>query len=395
MTTIVVSGALANRCLNGGGAWVRLNWILGFQRLGCRVYFVEEIKQATCQDAAGAPCAFADSVNLAYFKEITRQFGLDETAALIYEGGQEIHGPGQAELLALAESADLLVNISGHLACEPFFSRFRRKAFLDIDPGFTQIWHAGGITGARLAGHDKYFTIGENIGTPACSIATNGMSWERVRPPVVLPEWPVTSAAADRRFTTVASWRGPYGPVQYQGKTFGLKVHEFRKVFALPERSRQPDGSPCQFEIALNIHPADEKDLQALLRHGWRITNPRQAAGDPASFRRYVQDSAAEFSPAQAIYVETGSGWFSDRTVCYLASGKPALVQDTGFSRNYPVGEGLLAFRTLDEAVAGAEAIFRDYEKHCRAAREIAEAFFDSDKVLSRFLKEVGVAMLR
>jgi hypothetical protein len=166
---------------------------------------------------------------------------------------------------------------------------------------------------------------------------------------------------------------------------FGLKVHEFRKFLELPRRS------PYVFELALDIHPSDVKDLESLRRNGWRIVDPKQVVPDPAAFRQYLQTSSAEFSTAKGVYVETNSGWFSDRTVRYLASGKPALVQDTGFSRNYPVGEGLIAFRTLDEAVAGAEAIVRDYEKHCLAARKIAETSFDSDKVLARFLKEVGV----
>jgi hypothetical protein len=141
----------------------------------------------------------------------------------------------------------------------------------------------------------------------------------------------------------------------------------------------------------LNIHPADKKDFDSLRGHGWHIVDPKDVAADPSAFRRYVQTSAAEFSVAQGIYVETQSGWFSDRTVCYLASGKPVLVQDTGFSRNYPVGEGLVAFRTLDEAVAGAEQIVRDYDRHCRAARALAEGYFDSNKVLGRLLDEVGL----
>ena len=186
------------------------------------------------------------------------------------------------------------------------------------------------------------------------------------------------------RFTTIASWRGPYGPVEYGGKRFGLKVHEFRKFIELPERAKQT------FEIALDIHPADEQDRIALGRHGWQLVDPRSVAADPAAFRRYVQTSGAELSVAQEIYVDTGSGWFSDRTVRYLASGKPALVQDTGFSRNLPVGEGLLAFSTLQEAIAGVERIAADYEHHCRAARELAETFFDSEKVLSQFMKEIG-----
>jgi hypothetical protein len=206
-----------------------------------------------------------------------------------------------------------------------------------------------------------------------------------MRQPVVLGCWPAWSEADPDRFTTVANWRGSYGPVQYGGKTFGLKVHEFRKFVDLPRLARQ------RFEIALNIHPADEKDLNLLRHHCWRIVDPKMVAPNPVAFRRYVRASGAEFSVAQGIYVETESGWFSDRTVHYLASGKPALVQDTGFSRNYPVGEGLVAFRTLDEAVTGAMRIADDYEEHCRAARLLATTYFDSDKVLGHLVEEVGV----
>jgi hypothetical protein len=142
------------------------------------------------------------------------------------------------------------------------------------------------------------------------------------------------------------------------------------------------------FEIALDIHPGDAGDRDALLEHGWRLTDPRTEVPGPSEFRRYVERSGAEFSVAQGIYVETGSGWFSDRTTRYLASGKPALVQDTGFSRNYPVGEGLLAFRTPDEAAAGASRIATRYDDHSAAARALAEEHFDSDKVLARFLEK-------
>src|SRR6185295_6838385 len=143
------------------------------------------------------------------------------------------------------------------------------------------------------------------------------------------------------------------------------------------------------FEIALDVHPADRRDVESLLGHGWTLADPGDVAGDPLAFRQYVQQSSAEFSVAQGIYVETNSGWFSDRTVRYLASGKPALVQDTGFGRTYPVGEGLLGFTTLEDAVAGAARIARDYEQHCRAARALAEAHFDSDKVLAELVDAV------
>jgi hypothetical protein len=386
MKTAIVSGAIANKYRRGGAVWTRLNWVLGLRKLGFRVVFIEQIERANCLDSAGAVTTFEDCVNRAYFQQVAEQFGLSESAALVYDNGRQVHGPGWAELLEAAGAADLLLNITGHLTLEPLKSRPRRKVYVDLDPGYTQFWHAAGNPGPRLEGHDYFFTVGENIGKSGCPIPTGGVRWRPVRQPVVLEEWPVSADGPRDRFTTVASWRGPYGPVQQEGTTFGLKVHEFRKFIELPRQV------PATFEIALDIHAGDAKDLQRLRDHGWRVVDPTEVAADPSSFRRYVQASGAEFSVAQGIYVQTGSGWFSDRTVRYLASGKPALVQDTGFSRNYPVGEGLVAFRTPEEAGAGAEAIRRDYPAHCRAARALAETYFDSDKVLGRLLEEVGVA---
>ena len=386
MTTIVVSGAVANKYRNGGAVWTRLSWILGFRQLGFPVVFLEQLDQAGCVDASGAPAHFEQSASLAYFRQIVEHFDLAGSAALIYDGGAEVWGMPYAELLDLAESADLLVNITGHLTHAPLLRRLRRKAYVDLDPGYTQFWHAAGNPGPHLAGHDVYITVGENIGLPTCSIPTDDIPWRPIRQPVVLEHWPVSTEGNPGRFTTVASWRGPYGRVEHEGRTFGLKAHEVRKFVEIPGHAAQT------FEIALDIHPADAKDLDLLHRHGWQVVDPRVVAPDPMAFRRYVQTSGAEFSVAQGIYVETGSGWFSDRTVRYLASGKPALVQDTGFSRNYPVGEGLLAFRTLAEAVTGAERIAQDYERHCRAARSLAETYFDSAIVLGRLLDEAGIA---
>jgi hypothetical protein len=386
MTTVLVSGAIANKYFNGGAAWTRLSWVLGLKKLGFEVYFVEQIDREACVDASGCVTAFEESVNLAYFKLIMKQFDLSRSAALIYEGGKHTYGLSYTEVLDLAEASDLLVNITGHLALEPLVRRLHRKAYIDLDPGFTQFWHAAGNAGARLAGHDLYFTVGENIGTPVCQIPIGDIRWRPTRQPVVLDHWPVSREGDRGRFTTVASWRGPYGAVRYGGKTFGLKVHEFRKFIELPERTQQT------FELALNIHPADVKDLNLLRHHCWQIVNPGIVVPDPVAFRRYVQTSGAEFSVAQGVYVETESGWFSDRTVRYLASGKPVLVQDTGLSRNYPVGDGLVTFRTLDEAVLGAERIASDYDRHCRTARSLAEAYFDSDRVLERLIEQVGIA---
>ena len=381
---VIVAGALANKPFNGGEAWVRMSWLRGFEQLGCQVYFLEQIAPQTCVDEQGAPSSFEDSVNLAYFQEVVAALGFEGRAALACEDESSVAGARFPDLDQVTRSADLMVNISGHLRMPRLFNGPRVKAYVDIDPGFTQYWHAEGINGASLAGHDLYYTIGENIGGPECPIPSGGFDWRPVRQPVLLEDWPfVDPHAGFNRFTTIASWRGSFGQVEAGGRRFGLKVHEFRKVIDLPRLAG------LDFEIALDIHPADVRDRDSLLAHGWRLVDPKAASGDPFDFRRYVQQSGAEFSVAQGIYVETNSGWFSDRTVRYLASGKPALVQDTGFSRHLPVGRGLMTFRTPQEAADGARHIAREYEAHAEAARAIATDFFKSDIVLGKVLDDV------
>lgn len=387
---VVVAGALANKPANGGEAWVRLSWVRGLERLGCRVALVEEIAEAGCTDAARRPAVFAASVNRAWFVDVTARFGLTGRAGLVCDNG-EGEGLTRAEVADLAAGADLLVNISGHLADPELFGAFRRRAYIDIDPGFTQFWHAAGQNGARLAGHHLYFTIGELIGDFGCPIPVGEFRWRPTRQPVVLDDWPAAdhhpaggaATPAATRFTTVASWRGPFGPVETDRRRFGLKVHEFRKFLPLPGLVRG-----ARFEAALAIHPEERPDLARLDDGGWALADPTRVAGTPDAFRDYVAGSAAEFSAAQGIYVETRSGWFSDRTTRYLASGRPALVQDTGFSEIIPVGKGLVAFSTLEEAAAGADSILADYDCHAAAARLLAESYFDSDLVLTRFLED-------
>ena len=384
---IVICAALANRPCNGGGAWVRLSWLRGFERLGCDVYFLEQIRREHCIDAAGAPADFEASLNLAYFRQVISAFGFEGRAALVSDDGSTSYGASPADVGHIVRSADLLINITGHLTMPVFLEAARTKAYIDMDPGFTQYWHAQGLSGAHLKGHDLFYTVGENIGTAGCTIPTVGFDWRPIRQPVVLEDWPVADRAGGfDRFTTIASWRGAFGNLDADGRRFGLKVHEFRKVIDLPNRTG------LDFEIALDIHPGDGRDRESLTAHNWHVVDPRRASGTPEDFRRYVQQSSAEFSVAQGIYVETNGGWFSDRTVRYLASGRPALVQDTGFSRQLPVGQGLVAFRTLDEAVEGAQRIAAEYEAHANAARTIAETYFDSDTVLLPLLDDAKAA---
>lgn len=366
MKTVVVSGALANKPGQGGEAWVRLNWLLGFRKLGFDVWFIEQISPG---EGVGR--------GRGYFEKVTQEFGFGDRAALLYDDGSPLCGPSICDLCEVADSADLLVNIGGHLHVQPLFGRFRRKAYIDIDPGFTQFWQASGNRGSRLEGHDVFFTIAENIGHPGCPIPTCGIEWRPIRPPVVLDRWRAPEGPFDR-FTTIANWRGAFGSVVFEGVTYGLKVHEFRKVMGLPNRTPHP------MEIALGIHPGDGRDLQLLHENGWHLVDPQAVASEPATFQSYVQTSGAEFSVAQGIYVQTRSGWFSDRTAVYLASGRPVLVQDTGGT--LPKGAGFLTFSTMEEAVAGIHRIAEDYPHQCAAARTMAERWFDSDTVLGGLL---------
>lgn len=380
MSTILVSGAIANKPLSGGEAWVRMSWVRGLRRLGWDVCLVEQIDSSQCLDSEGRAVPLESSVNLSTFESAVSALAPDCPAALICDGGQTTFGLAFDDVVDRAEDAELLVNISGHLDIEPIKAGPRRRAYVDVDPGFTQIWAADDAA-VRLGGHDVYFTVGENIGMPDCPIPTGGLEWLPLPPPVTLADWPVVPAVADGRCTTVATWRSPLGTLSHGEVEFQGKHHQWRRVAELPRLTSQ------KFEIALQIHPGDSEDRASMEGNGWRLVDPREVAGDPLAFRSYVQGSAAEFSVAHPVYVDTASGWLSDRTVRYLASGRPALVQDTGAGRRYPVGEGLLTFDTVEEAVAGAAAIDRDYEAHSQAARSLAETYFDSDLVLERFLE--------
>ena len=382
--SIVIAGSLAQRPGIGGHAWVFLQYLLGFQRLGWDVLFLDRLQAGMCADAAGHPCAFDKSENRRYFLEVMRRFGLQDSFSLDYNRGEQVVGLPRHTVLQQAKSAAVLINVMGFLNDEQILGAAPRRAFLDIDPGFGQMWQALGLC-QIFHGYDFYVTIGLNIGRPECDIPTCGLDWITTPQPIVLDLWPQPPVQSAGRFTSIVSWRGPFGPIEYNGQTYGLRVHAFRKFFELPRRSGRA------FELALDIDPSETADLARLAENGWSLVNPRSVAGDPESYQSYIQNSWAEFMVAKEMYVKAKSGWVSDRSLPYLASGKPVLMQDTYLKHLYPTGEGLLAFSTLDEAVAGVEQITRNYERHSRAARQIAEEYFDSDKVLSRLLTKLGV----
>jgi hypothetical protein len=290
-------------------------------------------------------------------------------------------GDGGAGHRDFAASADVVVNLAGTLR-DPALLVAPVRAYVDLDPGFTQVWHDQG-TDVGLAGHTHHLTVGLSVGTAASTVPCCGRRWLPVPPPVVLDQWPVAARLERDALTTVASWRG-YGSVEADGVTYGQKAHAWRDLLTIPR------GAPRPCTPALGIHPAEVQDLAALAAHGWDLLDPAEVAATPDAYRRFVQGSLAELGVSKQGYVTSRSGWFSDRSACYLASGRPVVAQDTGFGDHLPTGAGLLSFATADEAVAATSAVVADYERHRRAARELAAAHLDARIVLTDVLHHLG-----
>jgi hypothetical protein len=377
---IFVSGMIAADPRQGGATWAVLQYVLGLRDLGHDVFLVEPIVPGSIRPEARP---LAESVSARYFQEVVSRFGLRGRAALLRQDTGESIGLSSTDLRHAAADADLLINISGMLREPELRNRIPRCVYLDLDPAFNQLWHAAEGIDVGLDGHTHYVTVGTCIGQAACDVPTCGRPWITTLQPILLSEWPSSRGDAAAPWTTVGNWRG-YGSIQYKGRHFGQKAHSQRKFMAVPRRTNE------RFLLALAIHPAETDDLTALQANGWGLVEPAAVAATPDDYRAFIHASKGEFGIAKSGYVVSRSGWFSDRSVCYLASGRPVLAQDTGFSVAVPTGCGLMAFSTEDEAVAGLEAIGRNYDRHARAARELAEACFDSKRVLNRLLDEVS-----
>jgi hypothetical protein len=381
---IIVGGVISLQPFSAGNAWDRLHYAIGLRQLGHEVLFVEEIEPEWCVDREGRPVPLEQSVNRQVFRELMRRFQLEPDACQIYDGGRAIEGMSRRALIQWASEADLLLNISGHVRSEDVLGNVRRRAYLDQDPVYTQLWRAAYGKSLNLERHDVFLTVGLNIGTPRSPIPDCGLPWRHTLPPVVVGCWPDRGGRGARpaRFTTIASWSG-FSDVSYDGEWYRSKYVEFARFAELPRRAAR------QFQVALKDFREQDDGIRLLRENGWILSR----AGDIADLDRYqafISGSTAEIGIAQNAYVKGRSGWFSDRTGQYLASGRPALLESTGFEQELPTGEGVLTFNTMEEAVAGVEAIDRGYERHCRAAREFALEYLDSARVLPRMLELCG-----
>ena len=362
---VVVGAMLAGVPRQGGATWAALQWILGLRRLGHEVLVAESVDELACAT---------------WLRQIAGEFGREGDAARVRRRDGATAGISRAELLRRAAGADLLLNLGGRLEDEDLLARIPRRAYVDLDPAFTQLWHSAEGVDVGLDRHDRFVTLGWALGSPACPLPTCGRDWIRTLPPVVLRHWPVARLMTDDALTTVGHWRS-YGSITHRGVHYGQKAHALRPLIGLPGRAAMP------LRPALGIHSGERADLAALRRNGWQLLDPDAVAATPAAYRDFVQGSWAELGIAKLGYVASRCGWFSDRSACYLASGRPVIAQDTGFGAALPTGDGLLAFSDEDGAVAAIERLLGDYEHHRAAARAIAEDLLDSDAVLPQLLE--------
>jgi hypothetical protein len=337
----------------GGATWAVLQYALGFRRLGHKVQIIEKVPWPSGEQKA-------------YFESVMRRFDLS--------------GELTTEVDRL-QGYDLVLNISGRLPADTIAS-IPTRVYLDLDPAFNQLWHAEGID-RGLDGHTHFVTVGQSIGREGCDVPTLGRSWIPSRPPVVLDQWPSVKDIETPALTTVGNLRA-YGPIERNGVLYGQKVHSLRHLMALPRRTGQ------RFILAMHLHPDEHKDIAALEAGGWEFVDPTAVAGTPDMYRRFLGGSQAEIGIAKSGYVVSRCGWFSDRSACYLASGRPVVAQETGFSRFLPTGVGLFAFDDEDGAVSAIEQLRTDYTRNSLAAREIAFEYFNSDRVLTEMLERVA-----
>jgi hypothetical protein len=370
-----------------GVVWQTLHYLIGFRRLGYDVYYVEA--------HARTPSWFTDddgdfgSMKAARFiNDVLRHFDLSDRWAFhaLHDDGR-CYGMSDGELQRLYDSAALLINLHGGTVPRPEHARTGRLVYVETDPVELQIelHHNIQATIDFLEPHCAFFTFGENYGRDDCGLpVSDRFDFRPTRQPVVLDFWPVEGDTRGRPLTTIGNWRQAWRKVRFRGEVYHWSKHlEFLKFIDLPQRTSQ--------SLELALVSLEDSDRRMLEERGWSVRRAQDFSMDRDSYRQYIAESRGEFTVAKDQNLRLRSGWFSDRSATYLASGRPVITQETGFSNILPTGEGLFAFSTMDEIVAAIDCVNSDYERHSAAARAVARDYFDSDVVLPRLLADVGL----
>jgi hypothetical protein len=379
---IVVLGYIIRGPL-GGLAWHHLQYVAGLARLGHEVLFVEDSDDyPSCVHMEDGAVDTDPSEGLRFAERAFSRLAISGQFAYYDAHITTWRGPAAMQAEEYCRTADVVLNISAVNPVRPWWISAPVRVLIDTDPAFVQIRHIHSEAGRRLAeAHTAFFTFGENLGRAGCAIPDDGFPWKPTRQPVLLEAWPAAPPPSDRPFTTVMQWDS-YKTHKHRGVRYGMKSASFEPYLDLPRA--------CNVPLLLGIGGASSPPRGLLESHGWSVQNTIDFTRDPWQYQDFIRSSAGEFSVAKQAYVSTRSGWFSERSANYLASGRPVILQDTGFSDNLPCGEGLIPFQSLAEARDALEEAYRDLPRHAAAARRIAEEHFDSAKILAKLLQEAG-----
>jgi hypothetical protein len=381
---VLADGGSFARYPRGGGHWsCFLQYLFGLDSLGHDVFWLEVLD--SCGNRA------RDQRLIDVFLKRFEKYGFkDRCAVLLYDqhiteptlDNSSIYGMSKSRLREIIRDTDLLWNFACGLQ-QPLLSLFKRRVLIDGDPGHLQ--ESALVREMGIHDHDVFLTAGMKIYDADCSVPALGLNWHRFSQFVYLPMWDVApEPGEDAPFTSVTQWT--WEQLWMDGRVLSVSKRDaYLGYVTLPQKTTRP------FELAANIHRRDDTGDRELLRsHGWRLVDPHRVAGSPAHYQRYIKRSRGEFQCPKPIHKCLRTGWFSDRSACYLATGRPVLAEDTGFGEHLPTGRGLLTFRSLEEALAGIAEIDGNYGKHMRAARELAEEYLDSKKWLPIMLAACG-----
>jgi hypothetical protein len=374
---VIIFGGTIACSGTGGQAWVSMQYLIGLRELGHEVFYLEDAGESSwIYDFTRSDYTESLDFPASYLKQCLEP--IDFAGRWIYRAGEQSVGMPLPAFRDVCAGADLLI-----LQAAPIwfgrkeYDAVRRSVFIDVDPGFTQmrLMRDKGLAEA-VGRYDRHFTLAQRIGEPDCPIPAAGISWIKTRPPVALSHWPVARNGDARAFTTVMRWRG-FHDVEHDGAQYGQKDRMFEAFIDLPRRTDQP--------LTLAMIGADPTLLRV---HGWNVLPGEKVTQTPQSYQAFIAQSRGEILVPKHGYVATRGGWFSDRSVCYLASGRPVLMQDTGLSDWLPLGDGCLTFHDADGAADALRRVNAGYSRHRLAARRLAETHFSTDRILPEFLRD-------
>lgn len=368
-----------------GVAWQAINYLIGFKDLGWDVYYVEDSGAPAYDPRVGGVSGSSDYA-VQYIADVMHAVGLDDRWVYLDMMNNAVHGLSATRLAELYREATAIVNVCGATAPRAEHKQGAKLIYVETDPVYEQFSIANGVSSSLdfLRAHDVLFTYGENLGSADCPVPLGEFDWKRTRPPVAMSCWEARTDPHAKYFTSIASWSNRGKDITYDGVTYQWSKHtNFLRFLELPRHTPQP------FRMAML--PPDEAVANQVRSAGWELTDPAPTSANISAYRDFIYESRGEFTVAKDIYVRPRSGWFSDRSVCYLAAGKPVVTQDSNFGKFIPTGEGLFAYSTMDEAVDALAQINADYVRHGRAARRICEEYFGAGPVLSRLLADAGL----